>query len=281
VLHITNGDSAVAALRASGIDGDLLPWRDALHEGPVPAGLDAAALRAERARHIAARGWAREDAVLGDMAARDARLQRAIDEGEEIGLWFETDLYDVLQLAQVVDRMPPGRAWLVLVGTGEFRGVAELTADELRAQPRVPVEARLAESLVVFWDAFRAPDPRALNDVDGHDVVAAAALRHRQQFPWAGDGLNRTERQLLQARLAGARTPVEAFLAQQRAEERPFLGDAIAFEYLAALPEADEAEAILAGRAEWTGRPDRWLGGVHLPAGAPAYRYDPATRCVV
>ena len=49
MLHVTNGDSAVAKLRAAGIEGDMLPWRDALHEGPVRAGLDAVRLRAERA----------------------------------------------------------------------------------------------------------------------------------------------------------------------------------------------------------------------------------------
>ena len=54
VLHITNGDSAVERLRAAGADGDVLPWRDALHEGPVREGLDDAELRAERARFIAA-----------------------------------------------------------------------------------------------------------------------------------------------------------------------------------------------------------------------------------
>jgi hypothetical protein len=277
MLHVTNGDSAVDVLRAAGVHDDVLPWRDALHEGPVPAGLDAAALRAERVRHIAARGWAAEHVAAADMAARDDRLQRAIDDGEGIGLWFETDLYDVLQLAQVVDRLPAGRAWIVLVGTDEFRGVAELAADELRAQPRIPLDERFAESLVTFWAAFRAPDPRPLNDVDGHHVVAAAALRHRQQFPWSDDGLNRTERQLLRARASGAATPAEAFLAHQRAEERPFLGDTLAFEYLAALPTGPEAEAILSGRATWTQRPDRWLGGVHLPAGSSQYCYDPAT----
>jgi hypothetical protein len=56
MLHVTNGDSAVERLRAAGVDGDMLPWRDALHEGPVPAGLDPAQLRAERARFIAAAG---------------------------------------------------------------------------------------------------------------------------------------------------------------------------------------------------------------------------------
>ena len=67
---------------------------------------------------------------------------------------------------------------------------------------------------------------------------------------------------------------------QQRQEERPFLGDAIAFEYLAVLPRGEEARAILTGEQEWSGRPERWLGGVHVPAGTSGPRYDPDTRRV-
>ena len=35
-LIITNGDSAVDGLRAAGIAAEILPWRDILHDGPVP-----------------------------------------------------------------------------------------------------------------------------------------------------------------------------------------------------------------------------------------------------
>jgi hypothetical protein len=35
-LHVTNGDSAAEGLRATGLARRILPWRDALHEGPVP-----------------------------------------------------------------------------------------------------------------------------------------------------------------------------------------------------------------------------------------------------
>ncbi len=39
ILNITNGDSAVELMRKAGISGEYLPWRDVLHDGPVPAGL--------------------------------------------------------------------------------------------------------------------------------------------------------------------------------------------------------------------------------------------------
>ena len=98
----------------------------------------------------------------------------------------------------------------------------------------------------------------------------------------------------MQAVADGAGTPAEAFLAAQRQEERPFLGDTIAFEYLAALPLRDSTcELTDEGARSWpasasgTAAPERWLGGVHLPAGAslhgatargtgPGFAYDPS-----
>ena len=283
MLHVTNGDSAARRLRAAGADGDVLPWRDALHEGPVREGLGPAELRAERARFIAQRGWAGEQDALAEMTKRDERLETALASGEEIVLWFESDLYDALQLAQILDRVEPGRARLVLVGVDEFVGVAELPESELRERMRGngATSDHDVAAARALWDAFRAPDPSGLHSLPPDGVFAAAAQRHLQQFPWLGSGLNRTERALLEAVAAGARTPAEAFLAQQRQEERPFLGDAIAFEYLAALPRGDEARAILAGEQTWDGRPERWLGGVHLPAGSDRYRYDPASGRLV
>ena len=57
MLHITNGDSPVAVLRAAGMAGEVVPWRDVLHEGPVREGLGLEALSRERAAFIAEAGW--------------------------------------------------------------------------------------------------------------------------------------------------------------------------------------------------------------------------------
>ena len=52
MLHVTNGDSVVETMRQAHVVGDVVAWRDVLHEGPVPA-LDPAELRAVRARFLA------------------------------------------------------------------------------------------------------------------------------------------------------------------------------------------------------------------------------------
>jgi hypothetical protein len=64
MLHITNGDSAAEVIRRAGVQGDVLPWRDVLHEGPVPQGLSLEELLGVRARFIAAAGWASFDDAL-------------------------------------------------------------------------------------------------------------------------------------------------------------------------------------------------------------------------
>jgi len=300
VLHVTNGDCAVQNLRDAGMEGDIIAWRDVLHEGPVPAEADEDALRATRARFIAAQGWAAEEEVLRAFEERDARLERAIAEGEDIVLWFETDLYDMLQLVQILDRFPAGApARLVLVGENGFRGVGELSPDELA--PLLPeartIDAEQVATARAAWEGFRAPDPRALAPLmtatPALPALAPALRRHLEQFPWTPGGINRSERALLQAVADGARSPVDAFLAAQRQEERPFLGDAIAFGYLermqagpAPLLESTDLEltphghAVLTGQETWAGQPQRQLGGVTLSAGTPEYVWDQSAASI-
>lgn len=56
-LHVTNGDAVVPELAAAAgvAPAEVLAWRDVLHDGPVPAGLDADALARVRARHLTTR----------------------------------------------------------------------------------------------------------------------------------------------------------------------------------------------------------------------------------
>ncbi len=314
MLHVTNGDSAAQWLRMAGVGRQVLPWRDVLHEGPVPAGLDEDRLRVARAAFLAGLGWAAEDRVLADMSARDALLDAALAAGEELVLWFEPDLYDMLQLAQILDRLRgrDARARLAIAGEREFVGIAELDEGELHAaldgeetESRIRVLAvtsPLTDDGAAVWEAFRAPEPDGLLPLAGPGgtprlpALGEAVGRHLEQFPWRGSGLNRTERILLEAVADGAATPMEAFVAQQRAEQRPFMGDATVFTYLRRLASGRGAlltagppplaltalgRAVLAGAREWEERPERWLGGVRLPAGPARWRYDPAAGRLV
>jgi len=281
VLHLTNGDCAVPAVRAAGAEGEILPWSEVLHDGPVPA-LPPDELRAVRARFLGD-----ED---GALEKRDDRLAAAIAAGEPLMLWFEADLYDVLLLLQILDRLPrEAPARLVLVGQDEWRSIGEVEAGELRAlgrsAPDVTPEQR--ELAATAWAAFTAGDPRALEPLAAGTpalpAVGQALRRLLEELPWTGTGLGRTERQLLEPLANGARTREEAFLASIAAEERPFLGDASAWAALARLaPLLDDlrvnerGRAVLDARQEWVPAVERWIGGTRLPPGRPPWHWDPA-----
>ena len=303
-LHVTNGDAVVPELAAAaGVEpADVLVWREILHDGPVPAGLDPDELAQVRARHLAARAAhdpARpsppacatrasppadtprvsppadapdlsEPDALAMFRERDRRL--AGHEGEVV-LWFEDDLFDALLLAQIEDRLAA-------------RGNGRVTRVRLRHPPRGDLAVALAAREPIRPDpaafaALRSPDPRAW-------AAVTAFARLLEELPDVSSGLTRLERQILEALAPGPLAPRELFPAAVAGEDPPWVGDATVFALAADLDPlvaftggryelTPAGEAVLAGAAC---RPpiDRWLGGVHLGPGHPDWRWDPATR---
>ena len=100
-LHITNGDGAGTLLTQCGLGGDVLPWRDPMHHGPFPTGLDLDELASVRAEYLAGDRLDMAE-IERDFRDRDARLRAAADH-DEVVLWFEHDLLDQLQILQLLD----------------------------------------------------------------------------------------------------------------------------------------------------------------------------------
>ena len=305
MLHVTNGGIAAEAIGAAQLGGDVLAGRDVLHEGPVPLGVTAAELRTLRAHFLARCGWAEGRAVLLELARRDQRLERAIRTGEEVVLWFERDLYDQLQLIQVLDRLSvdwaaPRISAILPGGSLGTLSAVEVVALFAAAREVGQTEIELARRA---WRAFRSEDPRALEALLAQGTaplpdLEAALQRHLEQFPDTGGGLSRSERQALEALADGPLSFADLFHAAQRAEAALFLGDAVFELYLdelAAQPSplverAGEAwlltafgRAVLAGEADRVAERgfDRWLGGVRLLAPRRVWRWNPATRRLV
>lgn len=270
-LNLTNGDAAVFDVaRAAGVAPEAVaPWRDALHDGPVPDGLGSEALARVRAAHVAARGWAGEAEALLSLLERDARLAAHSAEAEVV-LWFEDDLYDALQLAQIGDRLQgrPGPVTRVVMPHDRTGGLDAAYAER---EPVAPDGRAFA--------ALRSPDPRGWAEHPFMD-------RLLEELPEVGSGLSRLEREILEALAAGPLSGPELFLRVAEREQPPWLGDATVWSVAAALSPlvvgdddgawriTSEGEAVLAGRAE---RPahDHWVGGVHLVPGEPGWAWDP------
>ena len=206
---------------------------------------------APRARaFLAEAGCGSAEAILTDLAVADAALVAALAAGRETVLWFEHDLHDQLQLIQILARIAaqPSCDSVRLIsldrfpGHPRFRGLGELSADELVTlwPTRKPIAAETLATATLAYDTLRKADPIALaaladQPLPGLPYLAAALRRLLEDEPWVGQGLGRSDRQILQTVAAGASTPTAIFLATQEMEEAPFTGDTWLYRRIQAL----------------------------------------------
>lgn len=294
MLHVTNGTSV--SLRESGLGGEVLAWIDVLHEGPVPAGLGPEELRYLRELYL--------DAEAG-LTLRDAALQD-ISQHEEVALWFEHDLFDQLQLIQILDRLRPhagGPTRLSLICIDQYLGT--LTGPQLANYwpARHTITREEFDLAAAAWRAFRSADPMDIEELLRDDTSAlpfldGALRRHLEQFPSIENGLARTEQQILELVQQGKRNSPALFVASQSLEERVFMGDGTFQGYLRALSGCrrrllseqdgkyymtEVGQDVLRLRADHVrlNGINRWLGGVHLDGGEVLWRWDSRNRRLV
>jgi uncharacterized protein DUF1835 len=245
VLHVTNGASTARTLRQTSLGGPVLAWDDVLYEGPVPP-VTPKELNDLRARFLSGAGWGAIREIRASLDTRDRSLMQALAD-RPVVLWFEHDLYDQLQLLQILALAARTPAQLELINLGSFAG-----------RPEFPWRAESGRAR----DALAAsPDGRRRGDGDGARRLEkpserrspppssvsskATARRFRsspspltrllEELPATDTGMSRTERQVLEALADGSGTPMAIFLGCQQREEAPFDGDAWAWRRLAVL----------------------------------------------
>ena len=295
MLHVTNGTSV--SLTESGLAGDVVFWVDVLHEGPVPAGLNLYEL--SRCAPISGRRVAAPTPPHGFAAAATVTLavSRSTTRSR---LWFEHDLYDQLQLIQILDwfhgrETGPARLSLICVDrylgrlTGPATcGVVARTAhgDGRRTGTGRARVAGLPRARPGRHRRTAAPGHRR-PPIPGRRAPGAAL----QQFPSTENGLARTERQILEAVEAGPLAFPALFQADQQREERIFMGDCTLYGYaqgLVTCPKpllglsdgvyqlTETGRDVLSAKADHIrlNGIDRWFGGVHLIGAEAAWRWD-------
>jgi len=287
-LHVANGSSTTRTIAEAGIPGLLSIWADPLHDGPVPGDLTDDALLEVRARFLGAPAENPGiDPVEGLKAWR--QIIERDDAYDELVLWFEHDLFDQLNLIQLLSwihrRIPSSKAVsLVCIGSypgrPDFKGLGELTTAELA--PLLDTRQPVTESQYVLaqraWNAFRQATPDALDDFRRTDTsalpyLAPALVRFLQEYPWTIDGLSRTERRLLHIAEAGSITLATAFARMHEDEVAYYITDTSLAELVEALSRT--SPPLLRHSADGAS-PDRWFAGsVSItPAGRAVLRGD-------
>jgi hypothetical protein len=226
MVHITNGDAVAGMLREWAGEPRLIVWHDILHEGPLPAGKTLEEFTAVRVEWLAANGF-------GDgtkLRERDMQLRRLVAR-DSLWLWFEDDLYDQLQLVQLLhflqqEGLMASPHFLVNIPRHlKVEEMAALAANKQRISPEMLATGARA------WEAVTANQVPALLDTN---LDALAGLRPAMERFLQHGPVNNRVVQTIQALLAegGNPTPEELFAAYQKTEERPFLGDTTFFRYL-------------------------------------------------
>ncbi|MDX6300126.1 MAG: hypothetical protein QOF53_1340 [Nocardioidaceae bacterium] len=315
-LHVSNGDAT--DLAGTGLAEHVVYWRDALHEGPVPA-VGPEELRRIRADFLVTAGADDRGEAARTFLERDETLAAHRD-GEYV-LWFEADLYDQLQIIQVLDRLrtlevPAERITLICIGEhpgiAHFGGLGELSTDKLRDLATSNASLRLTSDALDLaaraWATFTAPTPVGLADIAATRSVALRFLgeafdRLAREYPSTRDGLSLTERRILAASRDGPTRAGTVFTRATAREVRPFLGDTWCFAIirrlgaaphplLAVEPSPDKVDRhsvvrltdvggqVLAAAADHVAVNgiDRWIGGVHLHGDHAEWRFDEGTE---
>jgi hypothetical protein len=322
MLHIVDGGSVAGTLREAVVPGEIRIFGDLKYEGPAPAGLDPQSWCNVRAQFLTDKlGLAWEDA-LAFLQASFLTLDAA-SKHEEVVLWLDHRLSDQLILIELLDwfsRSKKEEFQLSLVCVGQYAGIrnfvglGQLTSDQLTSLLDTRLAVSDAQILLgsTAWNAFTAPDPKAIERVLQEDTstlpfLGAALRRHLQQFPSIDNGLSRTERQCLSALSEqGALSAIKLFFAVQQMENPLFMGDLSFFGILNEMASVHHPLIEIENAGQVGSEDDksniahstiritdtglrvlqshldhiqlnginRWLGGVHLTGPATAWRWD-------
>jgi hypothetical protein len=234
LLHITNGESANARLRELELPGSFLAWDDPLHHGPVPTGLSLHEMSQVRAGFIAENQWETLEKARARFNHRDLTLQQAA-KTDEIVIWSSFELFDQLQLLQILNWFELYRAVVQMpsvVWVRDYMGSGDLDGDDLRSLflERETISAPQQGTAADIWQAFSAPEPSALlawfqRSLRDLPFMQRALHRLFEEYPSIGNGLSRTQQQILQVLEPGPLNAPDIFETSQALERRRFMGD--------------------------------------------------------
>jgi hypothetical protein len=251
MLHVANGHCTTRLIESSGVPGRTMVWCDPLNEGPVPGNVSDEELLRVRAGFLA--GTPEEvDGVAADLA----RWRAAVDDQDsydELVLWFEHDLFDQLNLIQLLTHLGTRKSakpiTMVAIdsypGHPNFKGIGELQPADVAAlfETRRPITPEHLELAARAWSAYRSPDPRAIESLLATDTSALpflsrALARHLEEFPSDTNGLSRSERRLVELALERPADIHQSFAKMQDGEAAYFITDLSFFDLANALATA-------------------------------------------
>jgi len=301
LLHILNGDALAEPSALAGLPGGTLVWREALCDGPTPAGLTPAAWRTTRAGFLAREYGVSRQSAAAAWRTLEAGLRASLAE-DEVVLWFEQDLFCQANLLYVLAWYTHRRRRPAL-SLAMQRSFGDTQPGQIKGWFRArrvlrPWQLRSAgEAWAAYTNAYPGPLRGYLSGRMPWAGLGPALQAHLDRLPDPEDGLDRLERAVLWLVTVGFVDFDELFDAFRRAEPVYGFGDLQfrgVLRRLATRPQALLAvepagalrnaawhagpppmalrvtrlgEAVLLNEARAVPKSERWVGGMHLAAG--------------
>lgn len=241
VIHIINGDSAGETLACSGVEGEILIWRDVLYDGIRQSGWpDEEGVKRRAAFLSAITGGAHpQQQVVVDLSRQYERL-RTIAPKHKVVLWFDACLFDQSMLVHILsclEHCGVKSVYLLCIdafpGIDPFHGLGQLSPEQLASLygKERPVTPKQFELAITADNAFARQDImgiRALAERDESPLLflPAAARRWLDELPHPETGLGLLEQLVVDAVHEGWSTPWEIFTAVAKADRPPqYWGD--------------------------------------------------------
>lgn len=293
MIHIHNGDVALALAKRSNIPGEHVAFRESLITGPVGETEDWIEMRAQALSEAHQVDLLR---VRTDLVEQEQLLE-SLTAQDEVVLWFEHDLFCLVHLLYLLQRFR--RVRLSLVWTSKPIG----ENDESSLQQLFDSRGAVAPSMIAVarevWKAYTSADPATLNPFLERERSDFPFLRegltlHASRFPSFYNGLGAIEQQALHTIATGTTDFPSLFDRLNAGLPRFGFGDSEVFRLLrwmawravplitvkGELPKAifsitPTGENVLAAEVDdiAINDPDLWLGGTHLTRGN-LWRWD-------
>ncbi len=230
VLHILNGDCALALWEQCGFQGQSLVWRETYLEGPLPDTDDLHVFRDARAEylsHFAELSGIGKARLYRNLLKMDEAVL-SLPEDASLVLWFDACMFDqtiLMRILFLLNRNPNAiKVFLYCCDGCRLEKTDFMTGKPLPLQPHDRAIAGEA------WNLFIRKDVSGIMRLLGRESferlpkMKTALLRCVDEIP-APNGLTGTHRQILKLVAGGRHSFPAIFKGLSAFEEYPFLGD--------------------------------------------------------
>jgi len=243
ILHILNGDSTRHGFEQTGLEGDIMVWREVLSEGPLEENIFSADFWRSRAEWIRKTFNEQTEGYQHNVLDELGKLNGQYD---EINLWFEFDLHCQANLLGVLAYMEQKTdlslpaVYLICPsdypGKADFRGMGELNGEELEYLFDNIREQLSPQDFIIAagaWKAYVSKNAKMLRKfIDStefwgsHHSLKPALQAELKRLEINKNGLNYIEQTLLDIYQSGIRTKPEIYLEFWKTEKIYGMGDA-------------------------------------------------------